>query len=250
VKRTLGQLALLTIAILALGAGTAHAAGAQGTYTWWTWPDSSSGYRLFEHTLTVEAVTENAPYFWAHQIGFKDGDVGYIGLQSNGIRRADQSVGKMAIFSLWNAIGSSGPACGRFSGEGEGESCSVAYDWQLNRPYRLLVWRSGEGGYNWWSAYVQDLYAGTYTFIGRILVPRGWGGLSSLSVMWTEYFRALASCADQPYSRVRFGVPTADGRVSPSTRSNELSAVGPDTCANARITNTRSGSVIHEMGPR
>ncbi len=55
----------------------------------------------------------NATYFWAHQFGLVGGEGGYLGLQTKG-NRADGSLGKLAIFSLWDATGSDGAGCVRF----------------------------------------------------------------------------------------------------------------------------------------
>jgi hypothetical protein len=70
--------------------------------------------------------------YWAANWNWTDASYGgYIGLQTNG-NRADDSAGDTAIFSLWNANGG-GPGCIRFSGEGTGMSCRLAYPIKTDR---------------------------------------------------------------------------------------------------------------------
>ncbi|HEV3399908.1 MAG TPA: hypothetical protein VG693_11525, partial [Actinomycetes bacterium] len=50
-------------------------------------------------------------YFWAHSWCFQGGDVGYFGLQAHD-RRDDGSQGRLAVFSVWSAIGcGDNPGC-------------------------------------------------------------------------------------------------------------------------------------------
>lgn len=224
----------------------AHAVAPQGTYTDWYWPASAQGYYNFDHDLNVQYVTPDAPYFWSHQFGFIGGDGGYLGLQSRGIG-FNGYVGKLAIFSIWQANGASG-SCGTFAGEGEGYSCKIPYQWVSGRRYRLRLWAvSADALGTWWVAAVMDRSTGVETQIGLIRVPPSWGWLGSWSVMWTEYFGGpLSSCSAQPYSRAIFYAPTANaGTVSPSSRHNHLSQ--GTGCNNGRITDLGWG-VMQEMG--
>jgi len=186
-----------------------------------------------------------ATYFWAHQFGLEGGEGGYIGLQTKG-NRADGSLGKLAIFSLWEATGADGPGVVRFSGEGTGWSARIPYAWAQGRPYRLRVGidcAAPDGA--WWAASVLDLDAGDESHIGRLRAPPGWGGLRPWSVMWTEYYGpALRRCGDLALVSAVFGAPTADGGVHPVRTS---SYVGDGTCDTTRITSLDHG-VRHEMG--
>jgi hypothetical protein len=186
-----------------------------------------------------------ATYFWAHQFGLEGGEGGYIGLQTKG-NRADGSLGKMAIFSLWDAIGADGPGVVRFSGEGTGWSARIAYHWEQDTTYRLRV---GIDGYTpegtWWAASVLDVDAGEERHIGRLMAKPGWGGLRSWSVMWTEYYGPpLRRCGDLAEVSAVFGTPVADGGVEPIRVSSH---VGDGTCDTTRITGLDHG-VRHEMG--
>jgi hypothetical protein len=151
-------------------------------------------------------------YFWAHQFQLDGGEGGYLGLQTKG-NRADGSLGKMAIFSIWDAVeaegaGPEGSGAVRFGGEGTGWSCRIPYRWVAGDTYRLRVWTEGGG---WWSATVADEGSGQAHAIGRIRVPGDWGRLGSWSVMWTEYYGPpLRRCTDLAHSCAVFGTPTAE----------------------------------------
>jgi hypothetical protein len=189
-------------------------------------------------------------YFWAHQFQLIGGQGGYLGLQTKG-DRADGTLGKMAIFSIWDALEAEGAApdgsgAVRFGGEGTGWSCRIAYHWAAGHAYRLRVETDHPG---WWSATVADEHSGVASPIGRIRVPGSWGRLATWSVMWTEYYgRPLRRCADLAHSRATFGTPTADtvdgGRtLAPEHRHDHLS----DGDCPAAITEVEGG-VRQEMG--
>ena len=225
-------------------------ASPQGTYTEWRWPPSTSfartllaGYRSFEHVLIPEVDPgPESMYFWAHQFRLIGGEGGYLGLQTKG-NRADGSLGKMAIFSIWDAVEAAGPGTTRFSGEGEGWSCRIPYLWQPGRAYALKV--SSIGG-NWWEAKVRDEATGIISQIGGIRVPERWRLLDSWSIMWTEYYGPpLDRCSDLAYSSVIFGTPLAnDGEVKPAGSHSHL---GEGTCATSDIQTVAQG-VRHQMG--
>ena len=224
-------------------------ASPQGTYTEWRWPPSTSfartllaGYRSFEHVLIPEVDPgPDSTYFWAHQFRIIGGEGGYIGLQTKG-NRVDGSLGKMAIFSIWNAVEADGPST-RFSGEGEGWSCRIPYQWEAGRAYALKVATVGGG---WWTAKVRDEATGVISEIGGIRVPEHWRQLDTWSVMWTEYYGPpLNSCSELPYSRVVFGTPLAnDGETKPA---GSHSHIGDGTCETSHIETVPNG-VRHEMG--
>ncbi len=223
----------------------------RGPYTEWFWPtppatDGRRGFKEFEHTLTPEIDPgPDATYFWAHQFGLEGGEGGYLGLQTKG-NRVDGSLGKLAIFSLWDATGADGPACTRFSGEGTGWSARIPYLWTAGRPYRFRLavdYVTPEG--TWWTASVTDLDAGVESHIGRLRAAPGWGGLRPWSVMWTEYYgQPLRRCTDLAAASAVFGTPTADGSTTPTRTSSHI---GEGTCDTTRITSLDHG-VRHEMG--
>ena len=221
----------------------------RGTYTEWWWPSSpaspsgtTGGYRAFEHALVPEVDPgPDAPYFWAHQFQLVGGEGGYLGLQTKG-HRADGTVGKMAIFSVWSASAAEGRGAVPFSGEGTGWSCRIPYPWAAGRTYRLRLWSQGGG---WWAASVLDELIGAEDGVGRIRVPAEWGLLASWSVMWTEYYGGpLARCADLPHSKVLFKTPMADDDALPERTENRL---GPGTCNRSSVEALAEGA-RHQMG--
>jgi hypothetical protein len=222
----------------------------RGTYTEWRWPPSTSfartllaGYTSFEHTLTPEIDPgPDTTYFWAHQFRLIGGEGGYIGLQTKG-NRVDGSLGKMAIFSIWDAEEAEGPGITRFDGEGSGWSCRIPYLWQAGRSYALKVYTPGGG---WWAAKVRDETTGVISELGGIRVPGHWRNLDSWSVMWTEFYGGpLTSCSDLPYSSVIFGTPIAnDGDGKPA---GSHSHIGDGTCDSSHIEAVAQG-VRHQMG--
>lgn len=224
----------------------------RGTYTEWFWPPSTSfartllaGYKSFEHVLFPEVDPgPESSYYWAHQFRIIGGEGGYLGLQTNG-HRADGSVGKLAIFSIWDALEAEGPGIVRFSGEGSGWSCRIPYQWEAGRAYALRVNTPGGG---WWGASVRDEATGQETEIGGIRVPADWRQLDSWSVMWTEYYGPpLGRCADLAHSSVVFSTPIAnDGEVKPAASHNRI---GEGTCETSRVEPLAHG-VRHEMGIR
>lgn len=218
-----------------------------GTYTDLHWP--AGEYSAFEWTLRVERDPSPAGYFWAHQFHFAGGDGGYLGLQTLGGDPA-KAPGKVAIFSIWNALGAEGPGySGPFGGEGTGYTARIYYPWIEGRDYRLRIEQAepaaAEGA---WAAWVKDEVTGREEFVGRIRVPGRWGPLSATSVMWTErYAGEASSCDDLGHSIVSFTSPTADGgRVAPAGTTNHL-AEPPGSCRNSDITNV-AGEMRHQMG--
>ncbi len=195
-------------------------------------------------------MAENDPgadttYFWAHQFQLEGGRGGYVGLQTKG-NRADGSLGKLAIFSLWDATGADGPGVVRFRGEGTGWSARVPLLWEAGRRYLLRVEAGEDGGEGrWWLATVTDLDTGEGQSIGRLRGAPAWRCLSSWSVMWTEYYGPpLRDCRDLAPVSATFTVPRADGAVVPARRHNYL---GDGTCDTTRITDLDDG-VRHQMG--
>ncbi len=222
----------------------------RGTYTEWFWPPSTSfartllaGYWSFEHVLVPETDPgPDATYFWAHQFRMIGGAGGYIGLQTQG-GLGDGRLGKIAIFSVWDAEEAEGPGAVPFSGEGTGWSCRIPYAWKAGQAYALRVSTGGEG---WWTGQVRDEQTGQVSDLGGIRVPHHWRQLDSWSVMWTEYYgQPLSDCRDLAYSSVVFGTPTAnDGEVKPAGSHSHL---GDGTCETSRIEALADG-VRHQMG--
>lgn len=233
-----------------------HAATSQGVQSNWVWGNKPpEGYANLTHSLMVEEVTPNAPYFWANQFNFVNGDGGYMGLQSRG-SRVNGTVGKTVIFSIFSAgIAGTPGSCSveqaGFDGyDTSGTSCRVAYDWQPGRKYTMHSEQTGvEADGTWWSAWITDTTTGVKTFIARIKVPPAWKGMGDWTSLWTEFFGgAPATCDKLPYSRVRFYAPTRtlNGANAIPTNAYNYYYQGTD-CKNSRIGDFNGGT-IQEVG--
>jgi hypothetical protein len=222
----------------------------RGTYTFWHWPAAARGADSLAWDLTVLRDPGATTYFWAHQWWFQRGDAAYFGLQAHDLRD-DGSTGKLAVFSIWSAVGcADNPGC---HGGVEGEAfwtCRLAYEWEAGRTYRLRV-ASREHG--WWSASISDQRGGTETLVGSIQVPDRWRGLDLVargSSVWSEFYGAnrpggVARPELVPHATVRFGVPRANGsKVVPAAHANRL---GDGDFDSSRVADDGDG-VRHEMG--
>ena len=180
-------------------------------YYSWNSPILPDGHYNSDINLTInEAPTTESYYYWSKTFYFKDGEVGYIGLQTNGWMWNQGWVGKMAIFSIWNAIDSQPgehAMCGKFDGEGEGLSCRMKYNWQVGHTYRLRVWKVDT---SWWAAFIMDITTGKENYLGKIKVSSSWKGLTNNFVLFSEYFREVNSCDAIPHAIVTFSHPMAD----------------------------------------
>ncbi len=224
-------------------------AAPRGTYTDWHWPPLAGGSSSLEWTLEVLRDPGRTTYFWAHQWRFVGGDVGYFGLQAHDLRD-DGSTGRLAVFSIWAAVGcADNPTCHPGTEGAPFWTCRLAYEWTVGRAYRLRVASRRPG---WWTATVTDPVDGADTLVGSIQVPASWGGIGGpgCSSAWTEFYGAnvpggLTADARVPHSRVRFGVPAMRGpAAAPSGHTNRL---GPGDRPGSAVGDDPAG-VVHEMG--
>ncbi len=213
--------------------------GPTGTYTYWDWPPTAhdAGYGWMEWTVTPRTDPTPDGYFWSHQFWLAGGPAGYCGLQTLG----SAPTGKIAIFSIWDAISARGPEfAAPFTGEGDGFSVRIHFPWVVGQRYLLRVEANGPSE---WSAAVEGQP------IGSIRVPPAWRGLASTSIMWTErYLGGLRSRSDIHRSEVQFGTPTAGngaGPVEPVGRRNVLA--DPPGSPGSSIEDV-PGGVIQVMG--
>jgi len=222
-------------------------------YTWYDWPQpSGSGFYNFDVLLTIDVDPGvQSAYYWAHQFSFKNGDGGYMGLQTNGHMQGEW-VGKMAIFSIWEALEAEpgpGASCESFTGEGKGRSCRIPYEWVEGHTYCLRIWEicCAEQPWEdeWWGAWIIDASTEQETFIGKIKVPGSWQWLDDSSVVWAEYYGQVNGCNSIPYAKVRFEQPIADDS---SFMPQKLTPVIGTTCTNAQVTLLENKGVIFETG--
>jgi hypothetical protein len=188
-----------------------------------------------------------ANLFFSQQFAI-EGSGGYIGLQTDGVR-PDGSVGKLAVFSIWDAIGatagSPGSWCQAFGGEGVGQSCRIAYDWLEARNYRLRVWAFGQ---NSWGGWILDTATGVETFLGTIDTPAHMGWLVGASTPFGEYYGPdFATCGDLRLGNVVWHNPTAnDGAIGSTLASN---SIGGGACGEVRRSDG-AGPTVHSIGSR
>jgi hypothetical protein len=184
----------------------------------------------------VEPRTDPSPvgYFWSHQVALVGGAAAYVGLQTNGF----DPTGKIAIFSVWDAIDAEGPEhAAPFGGEGIGMTVRIRHEWAPGRRARLALVLDGGG---WWRAEVDD------RLVGRIRVSPSWRGLASTSIMWTErYAPPLRTCADLGHAVAWFSTPASDRDAVPLRHHNHL-ATHPG-CPGSSVCD-EDGGVVHEMG--
>jgi hypothetical protein len=205
-----------------------------GTYTTWSWPQAPSGYQ--EMRWDLEPRTDPSPvgYFWSHQVALVGGEAAYFGLQTRGWRPS----GKIAIFSVWDAVDAEGPGyAGPFSGEGSGMTVRIRYEWVPGRREELIIRGDGDG---WWQAVVGD------QTVGRVRVDSRWKGLAPTSIMWTErYAPPLEDCAELGHAVAWFGTPRAEGGVTPRWHRNHLSE--HRGCPGSAVYDS-AGGVVQVMG--
>ena len=207
---------------------------AVGTYTTWSWPPTRSGYAEFDWALEPRTDPSPVGYFWSHQVALTGGEAAYVGLQTCGA----EPTGKIAIFSVWDAIDAESPEyAAPFGGEGTGMTVRIRYAWTPGRRERLALRAEGDG---WWRADVGD------QLIGRIRVEASWGGLAPTSIMWTErYAPPLRQCAELGHAVAWFGVPRATVGTAPLHHRNHL-GTSPG-CPGSSVSDA-DGGVVHVMG--
>jgi hypothetical protein len=197
--------------------------------------------------FTVEADPGTQPTFWAHQFYFVNGssdDLGYLGLQTRGISLG-REVGRMAIFSIWNAldaVAAPGAAAEPFGNEGVGYSLRLPYAYQQGTTYRFRVSRDAGG---WWAVAVRDMSNGAEVTMGRILGKPTWGQLKAVTVNFTEVYSRIAGCSALAYARVRFDPPAANSGTVQARLTNRFT-YGP--CAAFARTIAVGSTLAHEIG--
>lgn len=196
-----------------------------------------------EVTIKIEAAPpEASAYFWAQQF-FPAASVnhaGYFGIQTGGNIRG-RVVGKMFIFSMWNADQAEagpGSVAQRFAGEGVGYSVRRAYAWSEGVSYRFRLEKDGA---LWWKLTVSDPARGD-VYLGRIRITQD-VPLGSFFVSFTEYFGNIASCQALRFTRVRFRDFRFGSVAIPANRSAPYGR-----CATSAKGWTSGNAAVHEVG--
>lgn len=194
-------------------------------------------------TMTIEkSPPTNSSLFWAQQF-FPNATIdhgGYFGLQTGGVI-GNTNVGKMLIFSIWNADGADagpGATAQTFGGEGIGYSVRMPFAWTEGTAYRFVLDKDGP---LWWKLTVTD-DLNTPTYLGRIRITQD-VALRSGFASFSEYFRDVASCSAMPafravFSNFRFG--------SAPVAASDSAAYG--NCVSFARGRVVGNAAVHEVG--
>lgn len=166
---------------------------------------------------------------------------------------------KLAILAVFGFANTTGAVPGDIAppewatqgpGGEDARNIVAEYAWVSGRTYRLKVTFFGDDLH----FYVTDTLTGVQTHIGYMTVSSpsynalngGAGGL-----YFSERFgpAALASNSDINYDTCLFGIPVADGSVSPSMMQNHITTDPAGTTPDTRVSWLEDFSAIrHEMG--
>lgn len=155
-------------------------------------------------TIEVDVDPGVTSYFWAQQFWLNTtvDHGGYFGIQGNGATDGQGAVGKMLIFSIWNATGAEpdpGAIAQPFGGEGIGFSIHRTYAWHTGVAYTFTLAKDGTTG---WRVSVHAS-TGEDIGMGRIDISED-TTLQTGFANFTEYYADLSSCAALPFARVTF----------------------------------------------
>ena len=196
-----------------------------------------------EVTLTIEqSPGPSVDYFWAQQFwpDSNEDHGGYFGLQTNGTLQNSQ-VGKMLIFSIWNADQAEagpGATAQTFGGEGIGYSVRLAYDWQLGVPYTFRISKDGD---LWWRMDIQSP-GEQDIFLGRIRITED-VPLEGYFANFVEYYTPVDDCNDLAYTAATFSPTNFAGFTYPAM---DLEVYGP--CAENAAGEITAGTARFETG--
>lgn len=199
-------------ALLMVWADPGFAITPSGTYSDWNANTNGAHGKLQWLSVQVDPAPTAGQlyptYFFSHQVGFDNGVGGYIGIQ-------EDSNGKRAIFSIWDAVSSecstvAGATCQAFLNECShappcGQQTLIPYNWTAPKNYATYIVRMSPDR---WAGYIHDQTANTWTLVGIITVPSGWGDLGWWSVSWIEWYGAHpTTCPGFPDANVYFYPP-------------------------------------------
>lgn len=203
------------------------------------WGDS--GKPMTENRMKIRVTDypgDASEYFWSQQFFYAgSNEGGYVGIQTGGLQKG-RRIGKKLIFAVWNVTDAQpgkGAVCEPFTGEGDGMTCSIAYNWKEGEEYIAAVKVDG----NRLVGTITESKTGKVFTVGKMPFAKGYKNLSHGSLVWVEYFGDAASCAATPLQRATFTPAVSNGlnaRVSNITFGQK--------CFNARGTITKDGSAI------
>ncbi len=195
---------------------------------YFTFPVSATGYT--GTSIDLQPNIDGSPdgYYYANNIWFTSNSQLYYGLQTSG----SAPTGKIAIFSVWDAIAAEGPQYhASFGGEGVGYSVRISYPWITGRKYTMRVTKSSDDGVtSWWSGYVKDTVTNVESYIGRIQINGNRGNLSASSAAFHERYQGPSDSCSQPrVSQVTFSNPLmSPGGIKPKSAYSNANVIS--TC--------------------
>lgn len=185
-------------------------------------------------------------YFYNTQFSLGNGQVGYLGLQTD---VADGPRGKSALFALFaptaqpTGAGTPGPGarCINVVDGSPAMSCRLPYSWTRGHDYLMRVQRTAT---NTWTGTIIDRTTGTTSRIGTITSRSN--TVSGTMGNFVEYYGPnFPTCDALALSRVTFGVPRGDGIAGALTGTS----TGEGACRTQRtVTPLADGTVRHRIG--
>ncbi|MBN8219296.1 MAG: DUF3472 domain-containing protein [Spirochaetes bacterium] len=175
------------------------------------WGDT--GKPVAENRMKIRVIEypgDASEYFWSQQFFYAgSNEGGYVGIQTGGLQKG-RRIGKKLIFAVWNvteAEPGKGAVCEPFTGEGDGMTCSMAFDWKTGEEYiaAVKIARKKLVGT------ITESKTGKVLTIGTMPFAKGFHSLSHGSMVWIEYFGDAASCAATPVQRSSFTPDVSDG---------------------------------------
>lgn len=166
------------LGLLLLVAVTSTAAGATGqgglAYVAWSPLYPQPAYTKYEWILTVLSLpVPDSYYLWDLQNGFVGStDAFYMGLQPHGSCPGGGNC-PAALFSFFGeGATSTSPSCVSGADGGPGESCLIAYNWVVGRPYRFTATLTDSSpSTETWTGTVTGTEAHITTTIGSWTIP-------------------------------------------------------------------------------
>jgi hypothetical protein len=202
------------------------------------------GATSMEVTITIEAAPpEGSPILWAQQFftSYTVDHGGLFGIQANGVI-GGQNVGKLLVFSIWNADQAApgpGATAEPFGGGAAGYSVRLPLQWAQGVPYRF---RLEKEPFAWWRLSVSTP-GSPPALIGRIRITRD-VPLQDGFQAYTEYFGDLGSCADLPHAIAGFSDFVLGTTVVPV---DNVAANG--ACVTHARGFIRGNAAVHEVRP-
>lgn len=239
---------------------TTEAIAVTETSTDWSLPEPTTG---MEWTLTIDNDVPQVPatvgYYWHNQFSFVPGIAGRIGVQTLGFY--DPGGGMPTEFTHMAVFWLSGPpldaVLGDFPESRVASERAVGLEWRTIHAkfefepchtyrFKVDIHSTEDDGSMWYGAWITDETTGVVMFLGRMLLPKDSGLLSTLSSSRTSpiRFSNTTSC-DQLYSSgAVFGAPvSATGQQAVRVADHFFQPFG---CRKTLIADY-DGAVRHEM---